>query len=128
MLTLILAVILGAGFAFLATQNTALITLHAGIYTWTFPLYLIALGSLMAGVLAAWVFNLGGWLSSTAMISDKDRQIRDDEKTISNLQKEIHDLEEENEKLRMEAREKTHEATHHQGESLGDRLRHRLSF
>ena len=106
MSTLILMVIFGVWFAWLATQNTVGTTLRIGSYELTnIPLYLIALGSLLLGLLISWIINTLDWISSALTIKSKEGRIAQTEREIDNLQTQIRSLELENARLRGENKE-----------------------
>lgn len=99
MLTLIVIVLFGLGFAFLATQNTAAATVNILGYTWTMPMYLLVFGSLLLGFFISWIVSsvstLGTWFS----LQGKNSKIRQREQTVSQLENRIKDLELENARL-----------------------------
>lgn len=98
---IILAVIVGLGIGYFATQNTTLISLYLGPYiTPRIPLYLVVIGTLLLGLLLAWVFSLVNSFSSKITLHGKENKIKEDEKTIAELTKEIHQLELENIRLK----------------------------
>ncbi len=98
---IILAVIVGLGIAYFAAQNTVLITLHFASYTISnLPLYLIVAGSLLLGLLLAWIFSLVSSFSSKITLHGKENKIKEEERTIAELTKEIHHLELENTRLK----------------------------
>ncbi len=105
MLTLIVIVLFGLGFAFLATQNTANATFNVLGYTWTLPMYLIAFGALLIGFFISWIVSsisaLGTWFN----LHGKDSKIRESQHTVEQLEGKIRELELENAKL--EGRDKT---------------------
>lgn len=97
----ILAVIVGLGLAYFATQNTALVNLRFGSYVLlNIPLYLVATGALLLGLLLAWVFYLVRSFSSTITLHGKESKIKEANKTIAELAKKIHQLEIDNARLR----------------------------
>ncbi len=99
MSTLIVIVLFGLGFAFLATQNTAAATVNILGYAWTLPMYLLVFGSLLLGFFISWIVSsvstLGTWFS----LQGKNSKIREKEQTVSQLENRIRDLELENAKL-----------------------------
>lgn len=104
---IILAVIVGLGIGYFATQNTTLISLYLGPYiTPGIPLYLVVIGTLLLGLLLAWVFSLVNSFSSKITLHGKENKIKEDEKTIAELTKEIHQLELENTRLKERSGER----------------------
>lgn len=99
MLTLVVIVFLGLGFAFLGVQNTAVSTFNFLGYSWTLPMYIIVFGSLLVGFFISWVVSsvdtLGVWFS----IRGKDSKIRESGQVVAKLQGKIRELELENAKL-----------------------------
>lgn len=102
MLVLAVVVIFGLLFAYLSTQNTALVTIRVADLTWTLPLYFIALASLFLGVAISWMLSLVDWISSALTIHSKEQHIKEKNEELENLQQRIHQLELENAKLKGE--------------------------
>ena len=103
MLTLIITVSLGLGFALFATQNTGGVTLNFGsYYIDNIPIYLIVLGSLLIGVLASFFAYLGIHLSSKLTISEQKDELKKLKEEESEAVKRAHKLEVENAKLKTE--------------------------
>lgn len=98
---IILAVLVGLGIAYFATQNTSQISLYLGpLITPAIPLYFVVIGTLLLGLLLAWVFSLVNSLSSKITLHGKENQIKEDEKNITELTKEVHQLQLENARLK----------------------------
>lgn len=99
MSSLIVIVLLGLGFAFLAVQNTGVSAFNFLGYSWTLPIYMIAFGSLLIGFFISWIVSsistLGTWFS----LHGKDSKIHKSEQTVAQLQSKIRELELENAKL-----------------------------
>ncbi len=103
---IILAVIVGLGIGYFATQNTNLISLYFGPYVAPeIPLYFVVIGSLLLGLLLAWIFSLVNSLTSKIALHGKENRIKEDERTIAELTKEIHQLELENTRLKEKSGE-----------------------
>lgn len=103
MLILILAVIIGIGLGLFATQNTTLVPLTLANTTFShIPLYMVALGSLLGGLLLSGIFHLVNGISSTIALSGKNRELQKTEATVHDLQQKVTALENENAKLRSE--------------------------
>lgn len=134
MFLLLLLVIFGLGFSYLATQNTMGVNLQLYNQTLTgVPLYIVALGSLLVGFFIAWIVSLIDWASSAMTMHSKDSAIHRNERTIMSLQEKVRDLELENARLRGETDEevepeKISREEHRPAPNLFDRLRHRLSI
>lgn len=106
MFFLLIAAIIGAGFAILSTQNTIGVPVHLGGYYWThIPLYLIAIASLLVGLLIAWLLSLINWAASTVHLHGKELRARKAETSADRLEARVHDLELENAKLRSQLHE-----------------------
>jgi len=100
MLALIFAVLVSVVVAYFATQNTASITLHFLSYNWTgIPIYLVVLGSLLVGLLFAWIFHLLNAISSSLNLRGKEHALKEEKKTNLELTKRMHQLELANTKL-----------------------------
>ena len=94
MLALIMLVAAGLGMAYFATENVVSVPITmAGSPVGQFPLYVIVLGSVLAGLLLAWVISLVNGLSSSMKILGKDSEIKRTQKTLEQMQRENHDLE-----------------------------------
>ena len=103
MISLIILIITGAGFAYFATQNTQHVTINLFNMPYSAPLYVIVLASLLIGVLVCWIISFFGFISTSMKISGKNSKIKARNKEIENLNKRIHDLELENENLKGKA-------------------------
>jgi len=103
---IILAVFVGLGLAYFATQNTNLTSLYFGSYIVSnIPLYLVIIGTLLLGLLLAWIFSLVNSLTSKITLHGKENKIKEEERTIAELTKEIHQLELENTRLKEKSGE-----------------------
>ncbi len=92
--TIILAVVVGLGIGYFATQNTTLISLYFGPYAFpNIPLYFVVVGAVLLGLLLAWVFSLVNSFSSKITLHGKENQIKENKRTIAELTKEVHQLE-----------------------------------
>lgn len=99
---LIAAILFGIGFAFLATQNTTVVSLRAGTYAVSFPLFAVVLGAMLIGLFIAWFLNAIGWISNSITLHKKDSTIRETQRTIDHLETRVQELEFENNRLRDE--------------------------
>lgn len=98
---LIIAVLIGLGFGYFATQNTIGVTVNIAQYSWSsVPLYIVAVGSLLVGLFAAWILSLVDWAASFFAISNRDHQIKKDSRAIEELSHKVKSLEVENARLR----------------------------
>lgn len=103
MLNLILFLFFGSIMAYLAFQNSAHVTLV--FFSYTFPnvsLFFVILGSMLIGVLLAYVIQLAGSISMILTLHGKDNKIKDSENNVTQLTKKTHQLELENESLKKE--------------------------
>ncbi len=101
MLSLILLLAVGAGIAFLALQNTELVSLTFLDYTVTnVPLYAVIIGSLFAGVSLAYVIYLVHSFSTAMKIRSQRKKIEQKKEEVVELTKKVHQLELDNEGLK----------------------------
>ena len=102
---LIIAVLFGLGLAYFATQNTMTVPISFGLYQFfNVPIYLIAFGSLLAGLLIAWIIHLVGTLGFLVSLRNRDAKIREGEFEMGNLKKRLRILELENARLKGDDR------------------------
>lgn len=133
MFELLVTVILALGFALLATQNTSGVTVNIWQYTFSnIPLYIVALGSLLFGLLVAWFISLFDGLANLLSLRHKDTQISEKERTVSHLEDRLRALELENAELKgtREVRRPSSDEViveRPRNVSLRDRLRHTFS-
>lgn len=132
MSTLIVAVIAGLLFAFFATANTAGVTINIGNYLLNnVPLYLVALGSLLLGLLISWVISLVDSLSSGLSLRSKEQQIKQTEHRLEDLKSRVQELEIENARLKGEHHDQIviddREPVKHRP-SVMDKIRQNLGF
>lgn len=108
MLTLVLTVIFGLIFAYFATQNTEGVTMRFAEYNSAIiPLYLVVLGSLLVGLLLAWLINFINSIASSITLHGKESELKKAERMVAELTKRIHQLELENTRLKAENNEET---------------------
>jgi uncharacterized integral membrane protein len=99
---LLLAVIFGGVLGYFATQNTTPVTIQFPRYVIEgVPLYLVVLGSALAGLFMAWIFHIARSVSTAVTIYGKDHAVRRARRANEDLEQRVHDLEVENERLRM---------------------------
>jgi len=98
---LIIAVIAGIGIAYFAMQNptTVSITL-ASYHFFNIPLFMLVAGSLLFGLLVAWIISLFGSLGTSFLFHKQNNRIEKDNQIIHDLENKIHNLELENVRLK----------------------------
>jgi len=103
MLSIILTVFFGFGFGFFALQNTAPVTIHFGKFLMpNIPLYLVALGSIFAGLFITGTLYIATKASALIIGYSRDsRRIRT-KTTMADLEQKIRELEAANARLRSE--------------------------
>lgn len=99
MLTLIVIVLFGLGFAFLATQNIEVTRFNLLGYVWMLPMYVIVLGALLVGFFISWIVSSISTIGTWFNLHSKDSEIRESRQTVEQLQDKIRELELENAKL-----------------------------
>ncbi len=101
MSTLILVVIFGLAFASFATQNVGTINIRIGPYDFFgVPVYLIAFGSMLVGLILAWIINTVESIGSAVTIHDRESKLSNVADRNNRLEDRIHELEVENAKLK----------------------------
>lgn len=101
MLALLVAVIFGAAIGYFATQNTMPVTIRLADYAVEeVPLYLVIVGSLLVGLLIAWILYIARSVSSSITIHGKDTEVRRARQTVADLEHRVQQLEVENARLR----------------------------
>jgi len=103
MLSILLSVILGLAIGYFATQNTAPASVQFGEFVIeNVPLYMVTVGSLMLGLLIAWIFYIARTVSTTLTIAGKDHEVKRSKRTVSDLEQRVHELEAANARLKSE--------------------------
>jgi len=103
MLSILLSVVFGLAIGYFATQNTAPVSVQFGEFVIeNVPLYMVTVGSLMLGLLIAWIFYIARTVSTTLTIAGKDHEVKRSRRTVADLDQKIHELEAENTRLRSE--------------------------
>ncbi len=103
MLSLIFLLLAGAAITFVSLQNTGEITLTFLTFTFTnLPVPFVILGSVLVGVLLAYVISLLNSISTLMVIRTQDKKIRQEKNEVAQLTKRVHQLEIENVSLRNE--------------------------
>lgn len=101
MLILILLLIIGGVMAYLAQNNLMLVTLNLGTYVFSgIPLFYVIVGSLLTGLVLAYLIYLANSIFTAFIMRGKDNQIKQSSSEIVDLTKQIHQLELENERLK----------------------------
>jgi len=101
--TLVTLVLFGILSALFANQNTGTATLHLGYITLAnIPLYLIILGSMLFGLLMAWVINIIESVLVSFQIMGKNRAIKATQQEVDELSKKLQEVEIENARLKGE--------------------------
>lgn len=104
MLNLILVILFGIGIAYFAAQNTLSVPIKFLNYSYPgVPLYLVALGFLLFGIVISSFINLIDHVATFFSIHGKDTALNNANKKIENLQKENEKLIHENEHLKKES-------------------------
>lgn len=99
---LIIAVIFGLWFTFFATQNNMPVNLQFAGYTLpSIPLYMVALGALLVGLLISWVINMFEGAASFFKIHSKDQSLHKMDSELDKLRAKIQTLEVENAELKV---------------------------
>jgi uncharacterized integral membrane protein len=102
MLALLITVIFGLGIGYFATQNITPITIQFGDYVLEgVPLFAVILGSLLVGLVMAYILYLARSVSSKVTIYGKDYADNKTRRTVANLEHRVDQLETENARLRM---------------------------
>jgi len=101
MLILILLLVVGAVMAYLAQNNLVPVTMHLGTTVITnIPLFYIIIGSLLTGLILAYLLHLVNSIFTAFTMHGKDNKIKQTKSEIVDLTKQIHQLELENERLK----------------------------
>jgi hypothetical protein len=104
MLTLIAFIIVGLIIASLTQYNSMLVSLNIGGYIFSnVPLFYVVLGSLLAGLVLGYFFQLIDSVFTTAAIVRKDRKLEKAEKEAAELRAKLAMLEREKENSQVEA-------------------------
>lgn len=100
MLVLIASIVFGVVIASFAIQNTAGVTINFGQYTFSkVPLYMVAIGSLLLGLVIAYLISLIDEFSHVLKIHGKENALKEAKKSVAELTKRVHQLELENVRL-----------------------------
>jgi len=103
MLSIFLAVIFGLGVGYFATENTTAVSLRFGeLVLDNVPLYLVAVGSLLAGLIIAWIFYFTRIVAGSMTTFSKARDTSTIERGMANLENRVRELETAYTKPRLE--------------------------
>ena len=111
---LIIAVIAGIGISYFATQNPTTVSITLASYHFVnIPLFTIVAGSLLFGLLVAWIISLFGSLGNAFLFRKQNNRIEKDNQIIHDLENKIHNLELENARLKEKSLDRSvpHEKT-----------------
>lgn len=91
----------GSIMAYLSQNNFMLVTLHLGKYVFSgIPLFYVIIGSLLAGLILAYLVYLVNSIFTSFTIRGKDKKIKQGKSENVDLTKQVHQLELENERLK----------------------------
>jgi uncharacterized membrane protein (DUF106 family) len=103
MITLITIILVGALFVYLAQNNLDPVTLHLGATVITnLPLFYVIIGSLLTGLVVAYIIHLVNAIFVSFSMHGKDSKIKHAKNEIDALNKRVRELELANEQLRAE--------------------------
>lgn len=106
MITLILIILVGGVFVYLAQNNLAQVTLHVGSTVISnLPLFYVIIGSILTGLIVAYLIHLVNSIFVSFSMHGKDSKIKQAKNEIAELIKRVHQLELENEKLKNNSSE-----------------------
>ncbi len=101
MITLILILLAGGLFVYLAQNNLAPVTFHLGTAVMTgIPLFYVIIGSLLTGLILSYIVHLVNSIFVAFSMHGKDAKIKKAKNEIAELTKRVHQLELENDKLK----------------------------
>ncbi len=101
MINIILLLVLGSGFAYASKFNSMLVTVYMGPYTVSsVPLFYVIVGSMLAGVIFAFLVQIIKNTTSFFELRSKSVEIKKLQDEVLLLTKRIHQLEIENERLK----------------------------
>lgn len=101
MFILILLLIIGTGMAYVSKNNLMPVTLNLGTYVFSgIPLFYVIIGSLVTGLVLAYIIYFINSLFTAYSMHKKDNKIKEGNDEIVDLTKQVHQLELTNEKLK----------------------------
>jgi uncharacterized integral membrane protein len=102
MLVLLITVAFGIAIGYFATQNTNPVAVRLAEYAFEeVPLYLVVMGTLLAGIFIAWVLYFAKSVSASLTIYGKEKAVKKAKHTVADLEQRVYDLETENARLRV---------------------------
>lgn len=102
MLILILFLIVGSVLAYVSQFNFTPVSVNLGLYSFSeVPLFYVMVGSLVVGLLLAYVMHLVYAISNSLKLRGKSKEIKRNKDEVLQLTKRVHQLEIENEKLKQ---------------------------
>jgi uncharacterized integral membrane protein len=129
MSVLLIVVLFGLGFAYLATQNTMGVNINLWQYTFTnIPLYIVALGSLLLGLFISWLVSLIDNLTNAISLRSREHKIHQSERTVQSLESKLRDLEIENAHLKGTAESRVHPIRTREEDIFIERPREEISL
>jgi uncharacterized membrane protein len=97
----ILLLVFGGAMVYLAQNNLMLVTVRLGSYVISgIPLFYVIIGSLLTGLVLAYLMYLVNSIFTAFTMRGKDNKIKQGKSDIVDLTKQIHKLELENERLK----------------------------
>jgi putative membrane protein len=101
MLILILLLIVGSVLVYISRYNFMPVTLNLGMYVLAdIPLFYVIIGSVLVGLLVAYILYLIDAIIASFELKGKDKEIRKTRTEVLELTKRVHQLELENERLK----------------------------
>ena len=101
MITIIFILIISGISVYLSQSNLTPVTVHVGPYAFMdIPLFYVIIGSLLTGLVLAYVMHLIQTVFVGFSMRKKDTKIKQAKNEIAELTKQVHKLEIENEKLK----------------------------
>lgn len=126
MLSLIVILMFGLAIAYFAIQNTLGVTMVlANNVITNVPLYMIIIGSVLAGVVLSWIISGINAFTVYRKLRGKEKVIEEDQKQIHSLEEKVMTLEAENTQLRTDVEGKINSAHEEEHE---EQREHRPSF
>lgn len=101
MLNIIFLLITGSVFAYISKDNLAQVTFNIAGYTFAnIPLFYVIMGSLLIGLIVAYLVQLFGSIATVFVLRGNRKAMKSGQDEILELTKRIHQLELENERLK----------------------------
>jgi uncharacterized integral membrane protein len=101
MLSLILLLVIGSGLVYISKFNFMLVSVNLGMFVISdIPLFYVIVGSLVTGLVLAYLMHLVNEVTNSFRFRGKDKEIKKNKEEVLELAKRVHQLELENEKIR----------------------------